>query len=157
MVRSLTLTASLLLAGTTQVLAQGHSHTPPHPPIPHGPGHVRPDSADHAAMHAPLHGSWTGTMRTPQGDSATARLSVAFDSAQSLAISLAADQPFRIGPASHFVVQAGNLSWTQEVSGRPCRATALVHGPAGPAPGTMDGRMTCPNGDMTFTLHKTAG
>jgi hypothetical protein len=66
MIRRLVLTAAFLVAGAMPVLAQTHS--PPHAQAyPHGPGHVRPDSATHAAMHALLHGSWTGTLSSHQG------------------------------------------------------------------------------------------
>jgi hypothetical protein len=156
MIRGLAVTVSLLLAGTAPALAQTHtrSHGQAHP---HGPGHVRPDSATHAAMHARLHGSWTGTFKSHQGDSSAMDISVAHDSLRKVTLRVSTDRPTQTGTVSDFVMNGDKLSWTQELSGASCKATAVLSSATPLATEMMKGRMACEHGEITFTLHKKSG
>ncbi len=156
MVRGLALTASCLLLGAMPALAQTHS--PPHDKrYPHGPGHNRPDSATHAAMHALLHGSWTGAFWSTQGDSSTMHMWVAHDSLLRVALRMSTDQPRRVGDASDFAMNGNELHWTQDLSGASCKATAVVSSATASASRTMKGKMACEHGEITFALHRKAG
>jgi len=163
MIRGLALTASFLLAGAMPALAQTHSHGPGHvrpgagQHQPHGPGHVRPDSGQHAAMHALLHGSWTGTFRSAHGLSSGLDMSVAHDSAHKMALRMSTDQPLRAGAASNFVMDGAKLIWTQDLSGKSCKATAVLTAATPLAPETMEGKMACEHGESSFTLRKKTG
>jgi hypothetical protein len=96
MIHGLALTASVFLAGAVPALAQTHS--PSHARIhSHGPGHVRPDSAQHAALHARLHGSWEGTFRSAPGVSTGLALAVGYDSTRKVTLRMSTDQPIRGG------------------------------------------------------------
>ena len=156
MIRSLALSASLLLAGAVPALAQAHppSHARWHS---HAPGHVRPDSGRHAAMHALMSGSWKGTFSSPQGVSSGLELSVAHDSAQHVTFRMSTDQPIRAGAGSDFVMNGDKLHWTQELSGTSCKATAVLTAATPFAPALMEGKMACGHGEITFTLRKTTG
>ena len=155
MIRGLALSASFLLAGAAPILAQPHSpsHVRTHS---HHPGHVRPDSAHHAAMHALLHGSWTGSFSSAPGVSSGLDLAVAGDTVWKVTFRMSPDQPIRAGIASNFVMDGKTLHWTQELSGAPCKATAVLTTTTPLVP-EMKGRMACGHGEITFTLRKTAG
>ena len=154
MLRNLALTGSFLLAGATLALAQTHppTHARAHP---HEPGHVRPDSAQHAAMHALLHGVWKGTLRHQSGSSGL-DLSIGHDSAWKVVLRLSADQSIRAGAAGNFMIAGDTLSWTQELSGAPCKATARLSAATPLAPPKLEGTMACELGEVIFALHKKA-
>jgi len=155
MIRGFALASSFILLGAAPALAQAHSR--PHPQVHlHGPGHTRPDSAAHAAMHAMLHGSWTGTFWSARGDSSAMHMSVAHDSPLQVTLRMSTDQPMRAGEASDFVMGGDELQWTQDLSGASCKAAAVVSHAAASIP-EMKGRMQCELGEVTFTLHKKAG
>jgi hypothetical protein len=156
MIRGLALTVSLLVAGAGPALAQ--THTRPHGQgYPHGPGHVRPDSATHAAMHAALHGSWTGTLSSHRGDSSGLSLSVAHDSARKVLLTMRTDRPIHVGVGSDFMMHGDKLHWTQDLSGKSCKATAVLTTATPRAPEAIRGELACEDGEITFTLHKTTG
>jgi hypothetical protein len=162
MIRRIALAAAFLLVGSVPALAQ--THRPPHAPKHrnHPPGHVRPDSAHHAAAHARLHGArlhgaWTGTLSAPHGVSSGLALSVAGDSASRLTLTMTADQPLRAGAVSDPVIDGNTLRWTQDLSGRPCKTTAVLSAATPLVPATMRGKMACDDGEITFTLRKTTG
>ena len=99
MTRSLALTLSFFLAGGGLALAQAHPQT--HPPgRPHGPGHVRPDSVTHDAMHGLLVGNWHGTSNSPGHESGKLDLAVVSDKLGNVTLKMNAAHPLRIGPAS---------------------------------------------------------
>ena len=156
MIRGLALTASALLAGALPALAQTHS--PSHPRThSHGPGHVRPDSAQHAALHARLHGSWNGTFSSPQGHSSGLDLAVSYDSARKVTLRMSPDQPIRAGAASNLVMDGEVLRWTQDWSGAVCQARAVLTPTTPLVPETMEGTLACEHGEMTFILRKKTG
>jgi hypothetical protein len=156
MIRGLALTASFLLVGAVPALAQ--THTRPHGQgHPHGPGHVRPDSATHAAMHARLHGSWTGTLTQHQGDSSLVHMSVAHDSLRNVTLRISTNKPTQVGTARDFVMTGDKLSWTQDLSGASCKATAVVTSATPLGSEVMKGTMACEHGEIAFTLHKETG
>lgn len=157
MIRRLALSASLFLGGAVPALAQAHpgSHAGPHPP--HGPGHIRPDPAHHAAMHALLLGSWTGVFSSAPGVSSGLDLSVAQDSVQNMTLRMSTDQPVRAGVASDLMMDGDTLHWTQELSGTVCKATAVLSAATPLVPETMKGKMACEDGELSFTLRKKTG
>ena len=155
MTRGLALSASLLLAGAIPALGQAHpgSHAQPYP---HGPGHVRPDSAHHAVMHALLHGSWKGTFSSAQGVSSRLDLSVTPNSMPGVTLRMSPDQPLRAGAASNLMMEGAKLHWTQDVSGAACQASAVVTAATPQTPDVMEGKLACEHGEISFTLRKTA-
>lgn len=157
MIRSLALTASLLLAGAAPALAQAHapSHVRSH--SHDQSGHVPLDPAQHAAMHALLLGSWQGTFKSAQGVSSGMDLSVAHDSVRTLTLKMTTDRPLRAGAASNFVMNGDNLYWTQDLSGTSCKVTAVLSAATTLVPEMMTGSMACEDGEVTFTLRKATG
>jgi hypothetical protein len=157
MIRGLALTASFLLASAVPALAQTHpgSHAWPH--AHSQSGHVPLDSARHAAMHALLLGSWRGTFSSPQGLSSGLEMSIAHDSLRNVTLRMSTDQPNRAGAASNVVIDGGRLHWTQDLSGASCKATAVLNAPTPLVPNTMEGKMTCEDREMTFTLRRKTG
>lgn len=155
MIRRLALGASFILVGAVPALAQAHSdaHRRSHP---HGPGHVRPDSAHHA-MHAKLHGTWHGTLSSPHGGSSGLELSVLHDSAQNVSLTMSTDKPSRAGAARNLVMDGATLRWIQDLSGTACKASALLTAATPLAPETLEGKMACEAGEVTFTLLKKTG
>jgi hypothetical protein len=156
MTRGLVLTAALLLAGTSPAFAQVHPPSHVRPPGPHHGDHTPLDSAAHAAMHALLHGSWTGTL-TQKGASSRFALTVGQDSLRKVTFAIQAAEPLRIGAATDLAMAGDRLEWTQSVSGRPCRATAVLSGATPGSPEAMKGTLACPQGDLTFAVRKKTG
>lgn len=157
MIRGLTMVALVLVTGTT-VHAQTYSHGPGHvrpdsgKHHPHGPGHVRPDSA----MHARLHGSWAGVLRAHAGSESRLAMAVTRDTARQVAVTFTADQSMRLGVSKDFVLTGDKLTWTQDLGGKPCKATAVVTPAKANAPDELNGTMTCARDAMTFSLRKNA-
>lgn len=161
MIRGLTVVALVLVAGST-LGAQPYSHGPGHvrpdsgKHHPHGPGHVRPDSATHAAMHARLHGSWTGTVRSQPGSETRLAMAVTRDSARQVAVNFTADQSLRFGASKDFAFTGDKLTWTQELGGKPCKATAIVTPAKASAADELKGTLACARDAITFSLRKNA-
>lgn len=163
MIRGLALAALFLVAGSAPTMAQARTHGAGHvrpdsgKHHPHGPGHIRPDSAQHAAMHARLFGSWTGTLSSHQGAPTRLSMSIGRDSMRSVSLNMNAEQPMRLGAAKDFAVNGDKLTWTQDLAGAPCRATAVVTAAKGSAPEELKGTMACERDEITFSLRKNAG
>ena len=157
MIRGLALTASFVLAGVVPAFAQAHPipHTRPHPHD--SSAHVPMDSAQHAALHALLHGSWDGTVASPHGGASEMHLSVAHDSLQHVILMMNAGHPTHAGAATDLEMNGDHLRWTQSLSGKSCKATAVVSPATAQVAETMKGTMACADGEMTFMLHKKAG
>lgn len=154
MIRGLALTASFLLAGALPALAQTHhSGAPTHPR--HAPGHERPDSSHHSAMHALLTGRWAGTVTSAQGITSDLTLAVAHDSLQGMTITTATGERIPGAKVTHFAIEGTRLQWTQDLSGGACKATAVLSPATQLDRETVKGKMTCADGDRTFVLRKT--
>jgi hypothetical protein len=155
MIRSLVLTVSFCLSIAAPELAQ--THPPDHAQgRPHdGSGHSSLDPSQHAAMHALWLGSWTGTSSSPGEISRKLDLAVATDKLGNVTLKMKADQPIRVGAASHVALDGSTLRWTQDVSGTPCQATAAVSAATPLVPETMKGTMACEHGEIAFELKKT--
>ena len=152
--RHVFLTVSLLVAAAGPALSQTHSGS--HERRPHGPGHVRPDSATHAAMHALFHGSWTGTLTSPVGLSSRMELSVARDTVRGVTLTVNTDQAKR-GPASDLALgDDKQLRWTQDVSGTKCRAHAALSVATKTSRESLIGKLSCDGVESSFTLHRKA-
>lgn len=156
MTRTLALTAALLLAGATPAVAQTH-HSGAHAHPPHGPGHERPDHADHAAMHALLTGRWSGTVTSAQGVASNLALAVAHDSVQGVMLTTDTGKRIPASKISNLRIEGTRLQWTQDVSGESCKATAVLSPATRLERETVKGKMTCADGDRTFVLRKTTG
>lgn len=108
-------------------------------------------------MHALLLGSWKGTFSSSQGGSIGLDMSVAHDSARKVTLRMSTDQPNRAGAASNIMLDGAKLHWTQDVSGTSCKATAILSAATPLVPDTMEGKMACEEGEITFTLRKQTG
>jgi hypothetical protein len=84
-------------------------------------------------------------------------MSVAHDSLRNVALRMSIDQPSRGGAASDVVMNGDKLQWTQDLSGVSCKATAVLTAATALVPEMLKGKMTCEDGEITFTLHKKAG
>ena len=157
MIRGLALTVSFLLAGAVSAAAQAHPRSHPQT-YPHdSSAHLPLDSAQHAALHALLHGSWEGTLSSPHGVSAGLHMSVLHDSLRNMILRMSTDQPIRAGAATDFTLKGDTVQWTQDLSGRPCKASAVVSAATPLVPELMKGKMACGDREIVFTLHKNAG
>jgi hypothetical protein len=144
---------SLMLLATAGANAQsGH---PPHVRPPHPPGHMPPDPATRALLHALFHGNWQGAFAPGQHASGALELSVAADSAHGLVVQMMAAQAARSGRGADFKVEGGRFSWTQDLAGNTCKATATVTSATKTEPQTMKGTMTCGDQASAFILRKT--
>lgn len=154
MIRSLALTVCFFLACAGPALAQTHpqTHAQGHPHDQSG--HDPLDPSEHAAMHALL-GNWTGTSSSPGAVSKRLNLAVAGDKLGNVTLKMKADLPIRVGAASSVALEGNTLHWTQDVSGTPCQATAVLNAATPLVPETMKGSMACENGAITFALQKT--
>jgi hypothetical protein len=153
MLRGFLQTACFLVLGAIPALAQSHdrSHVRPYR---HGPGHVAPDSASHAAIHAKLLGSWIGTLRLQHGVTSDLHMSIAHDSLHKMSAMMRMDgssQPIAI---SDLVVNGDTLRWTQPASGHQCKATSILARPTPGAAESIQGRLLCEGGDIAFSLHR---
>lgn len=157
MKRILALTVSFCLAGAAAALAQTHPQTHAQGRPHDASGHDPLDPSQHAAMHALLHGNWTGTSSSPGALSRKLDLAVATDKLGNVTLKMKADRPIRAGAASRVALDGNTLHWTQDVSGAPCQATAVLSAATPLVPDTMKGSMACEQREITFELQKTKG
>lgn len=156
MLRTFALTVSFVVIGAVPALAQTHpgSHDRMHPHD--STGHAPIDSAQHAAMHAALIGSWRGTFHSAQGNGGSMEMSIARDSARTVSLRMVSDLVVRAGNAKDLTMDGGKLRWTQQLAGAACRATATLTAATPVRPNAMDGKLACEQGEITFTLQKTS-
>lgn len=155
MIARLSFTAALIVVAAVPALSQSHTGSHERPRV-HGPGHVRPDSATHAAMHAALHGNWTGALSS-RGGSKEMVLAVATDGLHGVTLMVTTDQPKRSGTATDLHLgHDGQLRWTQDLSGTRCKASAMLHAATTTSPPVLSGKMSCDGVENTFILKKTA-
>ena len=161
MSHGLTVVALVLVTGST-LSAQTYPHGPGHvrpdsgKHHPHGPGHVRPDSATHTAMHARFHGTWTGTARSLAGSETRLAMTVIRDSARQVSVNFMAAETLRFGAAKDFALTGDKLTWTQELGGKTCKATAVLTPARSNAPEELKGSLACASDAITFSLRKNA-
>ena len=114
------------------------------------------DPAQHAALHAALDGSWTGTSVAPEGTSAELHLAVAKDKLGNVSLLMSGDNSLKLGPARTVAIEGSVIRWTQDVAGAACQAKATFNAASKAVPDTMKGSVSCANGEeIPFTLHKT--
>lgn len=157
MIRSLALTASFCLSVGAPALAQhpaNHAQGRPHDPAGH---HYPMDAKQHDAMHKLVHGRWIGASSFPGEMSPKLDVAVATDKAGKLTLKMKTNEPIRVGAASKIALEGNTLQWIQEVSGAPCKATAVVTPATAQASETMKGSIACEQGEITFALQKTKG
>src|SRR5438094_459174 len=149
MFRRFAVAALIVAAAAVRVTAQDH---PGHPAgHPHDPAHASLDSAAHAALHALLHGTWTGTMTSAHG-SAALRMSLNTDSLHKAMIAWHTEHGAQMGSITQFAMAGDTLRWTQDVSGSSCQASAVLGAASPKAPATLNGSMSCKDGESRFTL-----
>ena len=145
--------AALLLATASPVI--GQIHPPSHDRNrQHGPDHVRPDSATHAALHALLHGRWEGTM-SHRDRSTPLSVSITRDSAAGFVFAFRSNAQVHPGAAKHITVQGEKLQWDQIVDGRACKASAALS-KSKEEKVVMKGFMKCDRDEIAFTLNRAA-
>ena len=83
-------------------------------------------------------------------------MTVAHDSLQNATLTMRTDRPLQAGAASNVVMRGDKLQWTQDLSGKSCKATAVLISATPVAPGTMKGKLACDDGDITFSVRKKA-
>jgi hypothetical protein len=154
MSRHLFLTASLLVVAALP--AQSQTHQGSHERRPHGPGHVRPDSAMHAVMHALFHGSWNGTLTSAHGTTSAMELSVARDSVLGVVLKVNTNKGKQASAGDIILDEDKQLRWTQELSGAKCKASAALTVATKTSPEILSGRMSCDGVESRFTLQRTS-
>jgi len=115
-----------------------------------------PDSATHAAIHAMLLGSWTGTVSSHHGVSSDMTLSIAHDSLHRMTFTMHTDQSHPAGIVADVALKGDTLRWTQSVSGKSCKATSVLSAATPRAVATMQGTLVCEDRETVFSLRKTA-
>lgn len=132
--------------------AQGHpgSHSMSHPH----------DSVSHPpmdpALHALLHGTWTGNLVSPRG-SGELRLSITQDSLRGAMVRVVSASLALSANANALAIRGDTLRWRQELADKTCPATAVLNTLKSTAEQSLKGSLACEDGDMTFVLHKTGG
>jgi hypothetical protein len=115
------------------------------PSIAQGPKvNAAPDSAK------ALIGSWEGSYVSDHAPSGAMKLVIGKDSVlkvSSLAMAMGNDMP--VIATRNFVVSPTDISWTQDMMGMTCEATAILKN------GQMKGTIVCGHGSVTFTLNKS--
>jgi hypothetical protein len=81
-------------------------------------------------------------------------LSVMHDSLQGARLKVTADAAVRAGAASGLAIDGTKLAWTQHLAGGECKASAVLNAPTPQASETMEGKLVCASGEMTFVLRK---
>lgn len=154
--RRLALLVSLAVAGVMPALAQTH---PSHPQAgPHDPAaHMAVDPAVHAAMHAHMLGSWSGTLGSTEANPMALHLGIASNRQGKLTLKMTTDRAMKAGAASDVTIDAQGLHWKQALSDTPCKATAVVQPATDDGPETMKGTIACDHGDVAFVLQRSKG
>ena len=145
------LIVSFFLVGSVSALAQSH---PQHPGRPHGPDHVRPTSLTHEQVHGLL-GNWHGTSSSAGHDAQKLHLAVSADKEGKVTFKMNASPVIGIGAARDLAMEGNTIQWTQDVSGTPCKARAVLTPATATLTETMKGAMTCQQGEIAFELQKT--
>ena len=158
MTRILGLMVCFLVAAATGGFTQTHSHGQSHAPgEPHGRiGHAPMDPEQHAALHALLDGKWHGTLSKPEGESSQLTLNVSKTTSGADVFDVIGAPPLHLGKASQLGVEHHKIRWIQDISGELCQATADIVGATTQDAKVLKGRMSCAQGDLTFSLTKTA-
>jgi len=155
MTRRFALLLAFVVAGVSPAFAQnqGQAH-PQHPQTaPHHPLQGQMDPA----MHALLHGTWTGTVTSSEGSPTKMQLAVATDEQGMMSVKISGDPSLKIGPSTDLKVDEQGLHWTQALAGETCTATAALEGQDPHGPGSLKGKMACRNREIPFALEKTKG
>ena len=96
-----------------------------------------------------LVGSWEGSYLSDHAPTGAMKLVISKDSVlkvSSLAMTMGNDMP--VIPTRNFTVSTTDISWTQDMMGMACEATAILKN------GQMKGTIVCAHASVTFTLSK---
>jgi hypothetical protein len=96
-----------------------------------------------------LVGSWEGSYLSDHAPTGAMKLVISKDSVlkvSSLAMTMGNDMP--VIPTRNFTVSPTDISWTQDMMGMACEATAILKN------GQMKGTIVCAHASVTFTLSK---
>jgi hypothetical protein len=97
-----------------------------------------------------LIGSWEGSYVSDHAPTGAMKLVIGKDSVlkvSSLAMTMGNDMP--VIPTRNLVVSSTDISWTQDMMGMSCEATAILKN------GQMKGTIVCAHASVTFTLNKS--
>ena len=114
--------------------------------------HLQIDSA----VHALLHGAWTGTLDSLHGSGAL-RLSITRDSLQGPMVRVLSGLAGLSEKASSLAIRGDTLHWRQKLADKTCLATAVLNKAKPMADQSLKGSLACEGGDVTFVLHKSGG
>jgi hypothetical protein len=92
-----------------------------------------------------------------QGVISSLDMTVAHDSVHGVIVKMGPDVTALTPKISNVAIVGTRLQWTQDVSGRSCKANALLTAATATNPATITGTMACEDGTMTFALRKTTG
>jgi len=122
----------LTIAGSTPSIAQGPKVI------------AAPDSA------TALIGSWEGSYVSDHAPSGAMKLVIGKDSVLKVSsLAMAMGNDMAVVPTRNFAVSPTDISWTQDMMGMTCEATAILKN------GQMKGTIVCGHGSVTFTLSKS--
>src|SRR5258708_9167730 len=119
--------------------------------------HMPVDPAVHAAMHAQLLGTWSGTLTSTAGSPSTLHLVIANDKQGKLTVKMSADPSMKAGAASDVEIDLLGLHWTQALADTSCKATAALDAANHHPPETVSGTVACEHSELAFALHRTKG
>lgn len=97
-----------------------------------------------------LIGSWEGSYSSDHAPTGAMKLVIGNDTilkVSSLAMAMGNDMPVIV--TRNFVVSPTDISWTQDMMGMSCEATAILKN------GQMKGTIVCAHASVTFTLNKS--
>ena len=109
-----------------------------------GKTNTTPDSAK------ALIGSWEGSYTSDHAPTGAMKLTISKDSVlkvSSLAMAMGNDMP--VISTRNFAVTTTDISWTQDMMGMSCEATAILKN------GQMRGTIVCAHASVNFTLNKS--
>lgn len=155
MTQRFALAVSLLLIGSVPALAQTHPADHPQGQPHDRSSHPAIDPQQHALMHGLLLGNWTGTLTSPDGSSTKLDLAAMNDRHGELTLKMASSRSKDVGAASDVVLDGHTLRWTQALSGKSCKASAVVTAQTAQTAEKMKGTMACPEREVAFALEKT--
>jgi hypothetical protein len=115
----------------------------------------RPATAQAAKAATPdsakaLIGSWEGSYTSDHAPTGAMKLVIGKDTVlkvSSLAMTMGNDMP--VIATRNFAVSPTDISWTQDMMGMSCEATAILKN------GQMKGTIVCAHASVTFTLNKS--
>jgi hypothetical protein len=146
----------LLLACVAATAIPALAQTQAHPPHPQGTAHPSHGQMD-PALHALLHGTWTGTVTPSTGAPVKLQVAVATDKQGNTSLKVSGDPSLKAGASTDVKLDDKGLHWTQALAGETCAATAKIEGQEHHGAASLTGKMACGKTELPFALEKTKG